>query len=143
MVQGDAVIRVQDWASHGATDTGNNDSDGVNGWTMSDIGPEAHAMFGFNCNDPNISWDDNHGQFWLGNCEFEVNGVTREYFQPPSQNFVPTQRNWWNIYPVHAGGVVNVLLGDGSVQAINNNIDIFVWSAMLTPRGKEPVSGVN
>ena len=41
----------------------------------------------------------------------------------------------------HPGGV-NVLLGDGSVQFINQSITLANWQALCTPRGGEVVSGV-
>jgi prepilin-type N-terminal cleavage/methylation domain-containing protein/prepilin-type processing-associated H-X9-DG protein len=39
----------------------------------------------------------------------------------------------------HLGGV-NVLMGDGSVRFVPNGIDLFVWRAMGTRNGGEPIS---
>ena len=88
-------------------------------------------------NDPSITWDDNEGQWWMGDCHFTYNGVSREYYQPPVTNRPPDQQSMWNIYPMHAGGTSNILLGDGSVRGITTNIDLIVWSAMITPAGGE------
>jgi prepilin-type processing-associated H-X9-DG protein len=115
--------------------------DGANLWAKTDIGPEAQAFFGCNCNDPTQAWDDEEGQWWAGNCKFTVSGVTREYYQPPGRNRPRDQQTFWNIYPLHTGGLTNCLFGDGSVRGISNNISVPAWSAMVTPNGGEPDTG--
>jgi prepilin-type processing-associated H-X9-DG protein len=134
MVTGDRVVAINAWGTTGSS----GETDGVSAWGMpTDVGPEASPFFGCNCNDPNQTWDDAYGQWWLGSCQFTYNGVTREYYQPPSRNLPATQQNVWNIYPQHAGGLSNAVFGDGSVRGINNNIDIAAWSSMVTPAGGE------
>jgi prepilin-type processing-associated H-X9-DG protein len=134
MITGDQVIKAQDWGVSGSAGK----TDGANLWGKTDMAPEAIGFFGCNCNDPNVTWDDEEGQWWLGSCKFTVGGVTREYYQPPARNRPRDQQIIWNIYPLHTGGLTNVLLGDGSVRGISNNIDIATWSAMVTPSGGEP-----
>jgi prepilin-type processing-associated H-X9-DG protein len=38
----------------------------------------------------------------------------------------------------HLGGV-NVVMGDGGVHFVSNNISLSTWQALCTPRGAEPV----
>ncbi len=133
MIVGNNVIRLSGWGVQNSDDPW----DGANVWGKTDIAERGVAVFGYNCNDPNVTWDDLHGQWWLGDCTFTYRGVTREFFQPPSVNYAPDVQQASNIYPNHAGGVCNTLMGDGSVQSINNNIDILVWSAMVTPASGE------
>jgi prepilin-type N-terminal cleavage/methylation domain-containing protein len=134
MITGDQVVTAQSWAVNGSQGR----QDGANTWGKTDIGPEAHAFFGTNCNDPNETWDNEDGQWWLGDCHFTFNGVRREFFQPPARNRPRDQQIFWNIYPIHTGGIVNSLMGDGSVKSISNNIALPVWSALITPSGGEP-----
>ncbi len=134
MVTGDRTVEINAWGITGS----DGEADGLNTWgMMTDAPPEAQAFFGCNCNDPNVSWDDTYGQWWLGSCQFTYNGVTKDYYQPPSRNLVPAQQSVWNIYPLHSGGLSNAVFGDGSVRGINNNIDTAAWSAFVTPNGGE------
>jgi len=89
---------------------------------------------------PGSTWDDEEGQWWRGDCIFTVNGVTREYYQPPARKRPRDQQIIWNVYPIHLGGLTNVLLGDGSVRGVSNNIDLRTWSAMVTPSSGESES---
>lgn len=136
MITGDQIVRLQAWGSQGSVGT----QDGVNLWGKSDGPPEVMGFMGCNCNDPSASWDDEEGQSWLGSCKFTINGVTQEYYQPPRILRPRNQQTIWNIYPIHTGGISNAVFGDGSVRAINNNIAIQVWSAMITPNGGEPLN---
>jgi prepilin-type N-terminal cleavage/methylation domain-containing protein len=137
MVTGDATLTFHNWGTQGGTGTGY--SDGVNIWAATDTQPEGVAFFGCNCNDPTQTWDDQTGQWWLGNCRF---GGTIEYFQPPVPRPIPTQQNAFNIYPFNAGNVVLALLLDGSVRNITTGITVQAWSAAVTPDGGE-VIGLN
>ena len=129
MVTGDATVRFQNWGIQGQT--GGND--GVSMWAVTDTPPEGIAFFGCNCNDPGQAWDDQTGQWWLGNCGF--GGV--EFFQPPTPRPIASQQLIWNIYPFNAGNVVQALLCDGSVRSIKTGISVHVWSAAVTPHGGE------
>ncbi|MHB0957407.1 MAG: DUF1559 family PulG-like putative transporter [Pirellulaceae bacterium] len=137
MVTGDKVVSVQDWGTVGGDwDDG---LDGVNTWGKTDAQPETLAFFGCNCNDPAQTWDNEYGQWWMGSCKFAdpVSGIVREFFQPPRPLRPPTQQNGFNIYPYHAGGAVQILMGDGSVQVINSNVSLYPFSSLVTPNGKE------
>jgi len=132
-ITGESIVT----AEAGFVNNINGKTDGCNLWAKTDIGPEAQGFFGCNCNDPGVTWDDEEGQWWLGDCTFTHNGVTRKFFQPPAKNRPREQQVIWNIYPIHAGGIVNALMADGSVRSITNNIDLYVWSALITPNGRE------
>jgi prepilin-type N-terminal cleavage/methylation domain-containing protein len=137
-ITGDNIITALSWGIQNSYDP----RDGANVWGKTDIADQALAVFGYNCNDPTASWDDEQGQWWSGDCRFTVNGVTREYYQPPVTNRPKDQQQFDNIYPLHAGGVVNALLVDGSVHSISNNISLPVWSAYITPAGTEKTEGL-
>jgi prepilin-type processing-associated H-X9-DG protein len=47
------------------------------------------------------------------------------------------QQLWYNIYPLHTGGIVNALYLDGSVRSISNGVDAVAWSAAITRSGGE------
>lgn len=136
-ITGDRVVTAEAWSVKGSEGK----QDGANLWGKTDIGPEGQGFFGCNCNDPTVSWDDEEGQWWRGNCRFDVNGVEREYYQPPRPSRPKDQQSFWNIYPVHAGGVSNAVFGDGSVRSLNNTIDVMAWSALVTPSGGEASTG--
>ena len=144
MITGDKVIKAIAWGvTGGDVDPPGDIVDGATLWGMgSDMGPEAQPIFGCNCDDPNQSWDDANGQWWLGNCNFTVGGVTRAYFQPPLSARVKEQQNIWNIYAIHNGTLSNAVFGDGSVRGISSNIDELAWSAMVTPSGGETSTAV-
>ena len=133
MITGESITALQAWGITGQ----NGRSDGANLWAATDAPPELHAFFGCNCNDPNVTWDDEDGQWWLGNCKFTFQGQTREYYQPPRVLRPKDQQIVWNIYPNHAGGIANAVFGDGSVRSVNNSIDLAAWSAWVTPAGGE------
>ncbi len=135
-ITGESVVTANAWSVQGI----NGKTDGCNLWAKTDIGPEAQGFFGCNCNDPNVTWDDEEGQWWMGDCTFTYNNQTRKFFQPPAKNRPREQQVIWNIYPIHAGGIVNALMADGSVRSISNNVDLFVWSALVTPNGRETES---
>jgi prepilin-type N-terminal cleavage/methylation domain-containing protein len=133
MVTGESVVRLQAWGHQG----GNGRQDGVNLWAKTDGPPEVMGFFGCNCNDPSVSWDDEDGQWWLGSCNFTVNGRVGDYYQPPRVLRPRDQQLVWNIYPIHTGGISNGAFGDGSIRGISNNIDIVAWSSLVTPNGGE------
>ncbi len=133
MITGDNIVTAIGWGVQGSSGL----QDGANVWGKTDISAEVVPAFGCNCNDPTQSWDDEEGQWWNANCRFTVNGITQEFFQPPSKLRPPDQQRFWNVYPNHAGGLVQTLMADGSVQSVNNNIDLFVWSALVTPAGND------
>ncbi len=139
MITGDSIVTASGW---GVQNSVGPYQDGANLWGKTDIDPAVLGMFGCNCNDPNVTWDDEYGQWWTGDCRFSYNGMVREYYQPPVRNRPPDQQSYWEIYPLHAGGISNALMVDGSVQSLSNNIDIFVWSALMTPLGREPATGL-
>lgn len=134
MITGDGTPALVAWGIQGSVGTR---ADGANIWATTDAPPELHAFFGVNCNDPSVSWDDEDGQWWLGSCRFTVNNVSREYFQTPRPLRPRDQQLVWNIYPIHTGGVLNCVWGDGSVRSVSNSIDIGAWSASITPDGGE------
>jgi len=133
MVSGDAIMSYKDWSLNGKTDP---QQDGVSTWAVTDMPPEGMAFFGCNCNDPAQTWDDQDGQWWLGNCRF---GSGIEYFQPPVSRLVSTQQNAWNIYPFNSGNTIMALMCDGSVRAVSTTISVKAWSAAVTPSGGESV----
>lgn len=136
MITGESVTRAISWGITGQ----NGRPDGANIWAATDIPPELHAFFGTNCNDPNVTWDDEDGQWWLNDCRFTVGGITQEFFQTPRRNRPRDQQHVFNLYPIHAGGVFNCVWGDGSVRSVTNNVDALTWSAFLTPDAGEVVA---
>jgi prepilin-type N-terminal cleavage/methylation domain-containing protein len=137
MVTGSNQVAVKDFAVSG-TGGPNGVTFGANTWAVTDTPPEAVAFFGYNCNDPRVSWDDTYGQWWLSSCA-NVGGDGNEYYQPPQQRLVPSQQDVHNIYAFNSGGV-QALLCDGSVRVISTGISVPAWSAAVTPRGGESVS---
>jgi len=133
MVTGDARVSYRDWGILNRT----GDNDGVNGWAYTDTPPEGAAFFGCNCNDPNATWDDEYGQWWLGNCRFGNSQV--EYFHPPRRRLVPSQQDFNTIYSFYSSGTLG-LMGDGSVRMIGSSVSVQAWSAAVTPRGGEAIS---
>src|SRR5262249_53665648 len=101
MVNGDAQLSYKDWALNGTTTP---QTDGVSTWAVTDTPPEGVAFFGCNCNDPTVTWDDQDGQWWQGNCRL-VKNDSNEYFQPPVKRLIPADQNAYNIYPFNAAGV--------------------------------------
>ena len=134
MVTGDAKVRYKDWALHDRT----NGNDGVNMWATTDAPPEGLPFFGYNCNDPNQTWDDVEGQWWLRNCRFPGSG--EEFFHPPSRRLVRTQQRYDNIYSFNSSGASQAVMVDGSIRVISGSIGIRPWSAGVTPAGAEPVA---
>ncbi|MBN9523495.1 DUF1559 domain-containing protein [bacterium] len=137
MVTGDAVVRHIDYALSGQTGSF---PDGVNTWSTTDVAPEVFAFFGYNCNDPTQTWDDEDGQWWGAglnlDCRFTAGGPA--YFQPPRPRRPRDQQNWRNIYPFTAGGV-QALMMDGSVRMTSSNVSVPAWSAAVTPAGGEAI----
>jgi prepilin-type N-terminal cleavage/methylation domain-containing protein len=133
MVTGSHVISVKDWSVSGTGGPGV--TYGVNTWASTDTPPEAVAFFGYNCNDPRVTWDDNYGQWWLSTCK-NIGGDGREYYQPPRNRLIPAQQDVHNIYTFNAGGV-QALLCDGSVRMISTSVSVPAWSAAVTPDGGE------
>jgi prepilin-type N-terminal cleavage/methylation domain-containing protein len=132
MVTGLGTIVYMNWGLTGSTGA---QQAGVSTWASTDMPPEGLAFFGCNCNDPTQTWDDQYGQWWLGNCHV-VAGDPNEYFQPPTARLVRSQESVYNIYPFNVGGV-QALMCDGSVRMITTTISIQAWSAAVTPNGGE------
>jgi prepilin-type N-terminal cleavage/methylation domain-containing protein len=130
MVTGNSTLSFKDWGTVGD----NGFTAAVNMWAVTDTQPDGVAFFGCNCNDPTATWDDQNGQWWLGNCFF---GGTVEYFQPPVPRPIPAQQQSFNIYPFNSGNVIMALMCDGSVRSITTNIAIQAWSGAVTPAGGE------
>ena len=129
MVTGDANV-YRDWDV--LNRTGGND--GVNRWATTDTAGGGRAFFGCNCNDPTQTWDDEYGQWWRGNCRFGNSQSSSSSRR--AGRLVPSQQNFHNIYPIHAGGV-QALMGDGSVRMVRTGVSIPAWSAAVTPNGGE------
>jgi len=131
-VTGLGTIVYKDWGLSGGTGS---QTTGVNAWAVTDMPPEGLPFFGCNCNDPTQTWDDQYGQWWLGNCRL-VKGDPNEYFQPPQTRPVRAQQSVYNIYPFNSGGV-QALMCDGSVRMITTTVSVPAWSAAVTPNGGE------
>jgi prepilin-type N-terminal cleavage/methylation domain-containing protein/prepilin-type processing-associated H-X9-DG protein len=128
MVTGQGTMYYRDWGVYGSTGS---QTGGINMWATTDTPETGIPFFGTICNDPTQGWDDEYGQWWLSHCRF--NGAGIETFQPPRRRLVRSQQNFYNIYPMHPGGSVQVLMGDGSVKGITTAIAILPWSAAITP----------
>ena len=136
MVRGDSVINFDNWSYSANTDA---TRVGVSVWGATDINYQAVAMFGYNCKDPTVTWDNESGQWWLDtSCKFTVGGVTQEFYQTPRPLRPPSQQAWYNVYAWRAGGLM-ALMGDGSVRTVNTNVSVQAWSAAVTPDGGEPI----
>jgi hypothetical protein len=108
-------------------------------WATTDTPETGVPFFGCTCNNPAVTWDDEYGQSWTpsGDCRFDPNQF--ETFQPPRPRLVRSQLDFFNLYPMQAGGV-QMLMGDGSVRLVPTNISIPSWSAGVTPNGGEVAS---
>jgi prepilin-type N-terminal cleavage/methylation domain-containing protein/prepilin-type processing-associated H-X9-DG protein len=135
MVTGTGNMYYASWNVYGSTGS---QPGGINMWATTDTPETGLPFFGCTCNDPNQTWDDEYGQWWLADCKF---GGTVEYFQPPRRRLVPAQQNFYNLYEMSPGGV-QCLMGDGHVRTFPSSISIPVWSAAVTPDGGEAI-GVN
>jgi prepilin-type N-terminal cleavage/methylation domain-containing protein len=134
---GNGITHYKDWTSYmGSTgSTAWDNRSGANTWAVTDTQPDGMSFFGVNCKDPNQTWDNQDGQWWLGSCRF---GTTdpNEYFQPPHTLLVPASQHWANIYP-YSTGTTGALNMDGSVRWIRLGISVQTWSALITPNGGE------
>ena len=130
MITGDAVVEWNQGGANPGITLRTNANDGANTWGHTNIAPEGFAFFGTNCNDPSVTWDDEYGQTSTTNCQF----ASGQFFQKPSQNRPPEERDWRNIYPLGSGGGINCLMGDGSVRSITNQVSAQSWSAAVTPK---------
>jgi prepilin-type N-terminal cleavage/methylation domain-containing protein len=135
MVVGDSVLTFDNWNYSAATDSSRV---GTSAWGATDIGHQATAMFGYNCKDPNATWDNETGQWWLGNCKFTVNGIMQEFYQTPRPFRPPSQQGWYNLYAFRPGGLLG-LMGDGSVRTVTTTVSLPAWSAAITPDGGEVI----
>ena len=131
MVTGDKVMTYQDWSLQNSSGA---QQQGVNMWATTDTPEVGLPFFGTNCNDPSVTWDDEYGQWWLSSCTFGT--ATRETFQPPKRRLIPSQQNFYNIYPLNSSGTI-AAYGDGSVRNVSTSIDLLAWSAAVTPSGGE------
>jgi len=136
MVNGEAVIRYQDWNLIGQTPNQDGLNDGVSTWAVTDMPPEGAAFFGCNCDNPNSPGVN--GQWWRGDCK-TITGDTNEYFHPPVPRVAPVMQHAYNIYPFNAGGV-QMLMCDGSVRTIATNITVRAWTAGVTPAAGEALT---
>jgi prepilin-type N-terminal cleavage/methylation domain-containing protein len=130
---GDRNMFYKDWS---VVNSGGSLPQGISMWAMTDTPEVGLAVFGLNCNDPQLvgAWDDDNGQWWRDNCRFRTGEP--EYFQPPKRRVIPSQQNVYNIYAMSAGGA-QMLMGDGSVRNVSTTISVPAWSAMVTPDGGE------
>jgi prepilin-type N-terminal cleavage/methylation domain-containing protein len=136
MVTGDQQMSYKDWS---IVNSGNGAQDqGISMWATTDTPPEGMPFFGCNCKDPTQTWDNEYGQWWLGDCHV-VAGDPNEYFQPPQASLVRSQQQVFNLYPFGTVGV-QMLHGDGHVRLITTGIDVKTWSAGVTPTGGEAVN---
>jgi prepilin-type processing-associated H-X9-DG protein len=134
MVTGDGVMYYTNWSIQGSTGS---QPGGINMWATTDTPETGIPFFGTTCNNPTDPSDDTYGQWWHPNCRL-VTGDNTEYFQPPRPRLIPSQQNFYNIYPYHSGGA-QALLCDGSVRNITTSISIPSWSAGVTPDGGEAI----
>ena len=133
MVTGDRQMYYKDW------DVVNRwaaQEQGINMWATTDTPEAGLPVFGYTCNDPGVTWDDEYGQWWRSDCRFAAGQP--EFFQPPRRRLVPSQQNFHNLYEMSPGGVQG-LLGDGSVRNFPTSLPIPVWSAAVTPNGGEAI----
>ena len=140
MITGDGNPVLNAWGMQGSVGP---KQDGANIFATTDAPPELQPWFGISCNDPNATWDDEEGQWWLASCRFTTTGPnprTAEFFHPPRPLRPKNQQVIWNMYPIHTGGVINVVHGDGAVRNISNTIDVVSWSSLVTPDGGEVVT---
>ena len=114
---------------------------GINMWATTDTPEAGLPVFGYTCNDPTQTWDDEYGQWWLSDCRFG-NPTGPQFFQPPRRRLVPAQQNFHNIYQMSPGGPLG-LMGDGSVRSFPSSISIPAWSAAVTPNGGEAMGSRN
>ncbi len=133
MVTGDRQMSYKDW---NVVNSGGSQSQSINMWATTDVGPEGLPFFGLNCNDPAATWDDEYGQWWAGSCRFGSNQF--ETYQPPRRRLIPSQMNAYNLYPMSAAGV-QVAMADGSVRNVTTSVSVNAWSAAITPDGGEAI----
>ncbi|HSQ55624.1 MAG TPA: DUF1559 domain-containing protein [Gemmata sp.] len=136
MVLGGQQMYYHDWSVVNAW-SGSVQPGGIQMWATTDTQPEGMPMFGFNCDDPTQSWDDEYGQWWRGGCQFVSGGP--EYFHPPRRRLIQSQMHGYNIYPYHVSGC-QALMCDGSVRNITTAVSVPAWSAAVTPNGGEALS---
>jgi hypothetical protein len=132
MVTGDRQMYYKDWD---VVNRWGAQEQGINMWATTDTPESGLPVFGYTCNDPTQTWDDEYGQWWLSDCRFG-NPTGPQYFQPPRRRLVPSQQNFHNIYEMSPGGPLG-LMGDGSVRSFPSSISIQAWSAAVTPNGGE------
>ncbi len=133
MVTGNRIMSYKDWNVVNAWS--GSQPNGVNMWATTDTPETGVPFFGTICNDPSVTWDDEYGQWWLSNCRF--GGSAFESFQPPRRRLIRPQQNFFNIYPMHPGGSVQVAMADGSVRGVSTSTSIPAWSAAVTPADSE------
>jgi prepilin-type N-terminal cleavage/methylation domain-containing protein len=133
MVAGGNVISYRDW---GLSGTANSSwyGGGVQMFASTDTPETGLPVFPLMCNDPNVTWDDDYGQY-RDNCRF---GTTTEYFLGPTRRLIPQQQSAYSIYPMSAGGI-QALMMDGSVRGITTSVNVAAWSAAVTPNGGEVI----
>ena len=134
MVTGQGTMKYASWSVSGSTGS---QQGGINMWATTDTPEIGVPFFGTTCNDPSVTWDDEYGQWWRSSCRFGSNQF--ETHQPPRRRLTAAQQNFYNIYPMSAGGV-QVAMGDGSVRNVSTSVSIAAWSAAVTPDGGETVS---
>jgi prepilin-type N-terminal cleavage/methylation domain-containing protein len=131
-VTGTGTYVYHDWGLTGGTSS----NGGVQMWATTDSPQNGIPVIGTTCNNPNNPGDP-YGEWWLNDCLYP--GQTYLRFQPPRPRLIPSQQNFYNIYPMGAAGV-QVLMCDGSVRGISTSISVEAWSAGITPNGGEAIS---
>ena len=133
-VTGQGTMVYNNWGITGSTGS---QPGGIQMWASTDTPETGIPVIGINCNDPAVTWDDQYGQWWPNTCVSSTpTQYPYEYFQPPTRKLIPAQQNFYNIYPMSAGGV-QTLMCDGSVRNITTSVSVLSWSAAITPNGGE------
>jgi prepilin-type N-terminal cleavage/methylation domain-containing protein len=133
MVTGNQTLTFADWGDNMSS---SGQPTQVSIWATTDTPPEGLAFFGCNCKDPNQTWDNQYGQWWLNNCYM---GYPNQYFLPPQQMPPASQQNGYVIYAFNTGGS-ETLMCDGSVRLVTTNVSVQAWSAAVTPKGGEVIA---
>jgi prepilin-type N-terminal cleavage/methylation domain-containing protein len=133
MVTGDHTMSYHDWS---VLNSSGLRTQGINMWATTDTPENGLPFFGCTCKNPNSTSDTEYGNAGRDNCLYS--GQAYETFQPPRPLLVRSQQDFYNLYPIHTGGI-QALMGDGSVRMITTTISVPVWSAGVTPSGNEAV----
>jgi prepilin-type N-terminal cleavage/methylation domain-containing protein len=93
----------------------------------------------YNVSDPRgFSWADGETRCALYNHYFVPNSKRLDCMgYDPNNAFTDTG---WRTARSYHPTIINLLLADGSVRSISETIDVFVWNALSTRRGKESLT---